>query len=154
MKAEVKDVAAVRKNLRPVSAVECDKGQVVGVLVKILTNASQAIKSQCREIPGTIRIDTYAEAGYTVCRVYNDGPGIQPEHLKRIFDPFFTTREAGGGMGLGLSMSYTIIRKSGGDLLVESEPGAGVTFLIKLPAAVCHKEAESKENIYKVRGTT
>ena len=135
MKREVKDVAVIKKNLRQVVAVKCDQEQIVTVLINILNNADQAIKGQSRKKPGTIRIDTYMEEEYTVCRIYDDGPGIKPEHLQRIFDPFFTTKEVGSGMGLGLSISFAIVKKYSGELLVESEPGVGTTFFVKLPVA-------------------
>ena len=61
------------------------------------------------------------------------GIGIPPEHLDRIFDPFFTTKKVGAGTGLGLSTSFNIVRRHGGTLRVESEPGAARTFRVQLP---------------------
>jgi len=65
--------------------------------------------------------------------VSDDGPGIPPETLPRIFDPFFTTRPHGQGTGLGLSVAYGIVHGLGGDIRVESGPGRGSTFRIRLP---------------------
>ena len=67
--------------------------------------------------------------------IEDHGAGIPPEHLKRIFDPFFTTREAGQGMGLGLSVAHAIVTAHGGAITVASMAGKGSTFRIELPAA-------------------
>ncbi len=66
-------------------------------------------------------------------RVADNGPGIAPEILPRIFDPFFTTKEVGHGMGLGLFVVYEIIEEHGGCIAVQSLPGQGATFCIRLP---------------------
>jgi len=67
-------------------------------------------------------------------RVKDNGPGIPADVLEKIFQPFFTTKPTGEGTGLGLSLAYDIITKGhGGDLIVESEPGGGAEFIIKLP---------------------
>ena len=69
-----------------------------------------------------------------IVTVSDDGPGIAREHLPKIFDPFFTTRQVGAGAGLGLSLSNGIVEEHGGTISVESEPGAGATFVVELPA--------------------
>lgn len=74
-----------------------------------------------------------AAARQVVLRVADTGIGIGPEHLGRIFDPFFTLKEVGKGTGLGLSVAFGIIRKHGGSIGVESTPGAGTCFTIRLP---------------------
>ena len=66
--------------------------------------------------------------------VQDTGGGIRPEHLARVFDPFFTTKPVGVGTGLGLSICHGIVTDLGGDIEVESEPGRGTTFRIRLPA--------------------
>jgi signal transduction histidine kinase len=85
----------------------------------------------------TIRTSREEEAVYI--EVEDNGPGINEEIIQNIFDPFFTTKGIGVGTGLGLSVSYTIINeKHGGRIWVESEPGKGATFKIKLPAGQIH----------------
>ena len=65
--------------------------------------------------------------------VSDDGVGIPPENRDRIFEPFFTTKKVGSGTGLGLSTSYSIVRRHGGTLSVKSHPGEGTTFHVFLP---------------------
>jgi len=67
--------------------------------------------------------------------VRDDGHGIPPEVLPRIFDPFFTTRDVGKGSGLGLFIAFEIIEEHGGCVAVESEPGKGTAFHVRLPAS-------------------
>ena len=67
-------------------------------------------------------------------RITDDGPGIAPEERRHIFDPFYSARQAGRGLGLGLSKAWRIITNHGGRIEVESQPGHGATFIIILPA--------------------
>jgi len=67
--------------------------------------------------------------------VHDNGMGISKSTMQKIFQPFFTTKPSGEGTGLGLSMSYDIIKAHGGELKVESEEGKGTTFIIQLPYA-------------------
>jgi signal transduction histidine kinase len=75
-----------------------------------------------------------AEGEFLCLRVRDEGEGIAPEHLPHIFEPFFTTKEVGEGTGLGLAVSYGIIREHGGWIAVESETQVGTTFSVFLPA--------------------
>ncbi|MNU02281.1 Sporulation kinase E [compost metagenome] len=63
----------------------------------------------------------------------DNGLGIEPANIGRVFEPFFTTRDVGAGLGLGLSMSYGIVQRHGGTLMVESEQGAWTEFVFDLP---------------------
>jgi signal transduction histidine kinase len=63
----------------------------------------------------------------------DNGPGIPPEEIGQVFDPFYTTKDVGEGTGLGLSVTYGIVRDHGGDIKVESEPGRFTRFIIRLP---------------------
>jgi two-component system NtrC family sensor kinase len=99
------------------------------VLVNLLVNAAHASDSG-----GRIAISTRnCEGGSGVAISISDqGRGISAEHLPRVFDPFFTTKRV-GGTGLGLSVSYGLLRRYGGDIAVTSEPGRGTTFEVLLP---------------------
>jgi two-component system NtrC family sensor kinase len=133
-KNEIKYVAEVEKELSQVPSAECIGNEINQVLLNIIVNAAQSIKSQHREDKGLIKIKTYADDEYVYCEVSDDGPGIPKEIIGKIYDPFFTTKEAGKGTGLGLSISYDIIvHKHKGDLSAESSIGKGTTFNIKIP---------------------
>jgi signal transduction histidine kinase len=75
--------------------------------------------------------------------VRDTGPGIAPDVIGRVFDPFFTTKPVGEGSGLGLSISHEIVKKHGGEIGVDSQPGAGATFTVALPIASAAAAAES-----------
>ena len=132
---EYKYNAEVTTALEPeLPEVYCHVGQINQVILNILVNAAQAIKEQGRQELGSIEIETGATAAHIWCRIKDDGPGIKPENLNKVFEPFFTTKPVGKGTGLGMNISYDIIvNKHQGELIVESEPGCGTAFTIKLP---------------------
>jgi len=77
-----------------------------------------------------------SESGDNVIMEFVDnGPGIKQEDLSRIFDPFFTTKGPGKGVGLGLSVSYAIVKNHGGEISVQSQLGKGTRFTVVLPSA-------------------
>jgi signal transduction histidine kinase/DNA-binding response OmpR family regulator len=121
----IKMIKGLAPNLRPIQA---DANQLQQVFVNMILNAYQAMPDG-----GDLRIITRA-VGSEVQAIFADtGVGIPPENLKYIFDPFFTTKEVGKGTGLGLSVSYGIIEAHGGRIEVDSQLGAGSTFVITLP---------------------
>jgi two-component system NtrC family sensor kinase len=133
-KNEIKYVAEVEKEYSNVPLIECVGGEINQVLLNIIINAAQSLKSQKRGEKGRIGLKTHADDEYVYCQISDDGPGIPKEIIGKIYDPFFTTKEAGKGTGLGLSISYDIIvHKHEGDLSVASTVGKGTTFTIKLP---------------------
>ena len=108
-----------------------DADLIKQVVLNIVVNAQQAISGPGRVVVTTRHLPgTPAQAEIEIA---DTGCGIPPEHLPHIFDPFFTTKEVGKGTGLGLSVSYGIIRSHGGDIEVESTPGTGSTFRVRLP---------------------
>lgn len=132
---ETQFVADIEKKIESPLYLLCNKGEIGQVLLNILLNAIHAVKIQNKDSLGKIAIEAYSLDEYVMCRISDNGPGIKEEHLNRIFDPFFTTKDVGSGVGLGLSTAYDIVvKKHGGDLSVNSEPGKGTSFTIKLPA--------------------
>jgi CheY-like chemotaxis protein len=107
--------------------VRADPGQLEQVIVNLAVNASDAMPHG-----GRLSIETRnAPAGSVELVVRDTGIGMDEQTLSRIFEPFFTTRDQ--GVGLGLASVYGIVHQSGGEVTVESTPGAGSTFTVRLP---------------------
>lgn len=108
--------------------IECLPGKLNQVILNILSNAIDAIESK-----GEILIYTTIHNGMFVLSIKDNGSGMDDSVKSRIFDPFFTTKTVGQGMGLGLSISYGIIKEHRGTINVESQAGVGTMFKIELP---------------------
>jgi two-component system, NtrC family, sensor kinase len=125
---EIKYKAEVVKRYGATPEVECMPSQLNQVFMNLLVNAGHAIAEH-----GTITIASGSVEDQVWIAISDTGSGIAPEVLGRIFDPFFTTKPVGQGTGLGLSLSYSIVRRHGGRIEVESEVGVGTTFRVWLP---------------------
>ncbi len=148
------------KNL---SYLDVDEGQITQVIENLVINAIQAMPDG-----GTIHVSAekvifekgknndckcFIKDGlYVKIKVQDRGVGIDAKDLKKVFDPFFTTKEEGSG--LGLAVSHSIIKKHGGCIKVESEPGVGTTFSIYLPSSSekALTKGKNKNNIVKGSG--
>jgi PAS domain S-box-containing protein len=108
-----------------------DYYQLQQVFLNLINNAQHAMASTGRR--GRLSVRTAQRDGKLRIEIGDNGGGMDRATLERIFDPFFTTKEQGQGTGLGLSVSYGIVREHGGTIRVESEPGRGTTFFIELP---------------------
>ncbi|MDX9748649.1 MAG: ATP-binding protein, partial [Paludibacter sp.] len=98
----------------------------------IFINAEQAITGE-----GKIEIGTSIDdKGYINLSIKDSGCGIDESHIPHVTDPFFTTKEPGTGSGLGLSISYTILKSHGGELSIQSKKNEGTTVQITLPQAI------------------
>ena len=126
---EIRHKAQVVRQYGVLPQVRCLPSQLNQVFMNLLVNAAQAISRD-----GVITIRTGMEKGRVRIDVSDNGAGIARQDLQRIFDPFFTTKPVGLGTGLGLSVSYSIIRKHGGEISVDSTPGVGTTFTVRLPS--------------------
>ena len=110
--------------------VHVNANRIKQVIINILTNAIKAMPKGGRlQVQGALSED----GRFVNVTVRDTGVGIAPNVLPHIFDPFFTTGDAGQGTGLGLSVSYGIIKRHGGAISVQSEPGAGSAFTVALP---------------------
>ena len=122
----------IDKQFGQIPAVTCSPSQVNQVFLNLITNAAQALQG----MPGTlgrITLTTRATDDGVTVEVADNGKGIPPEVLPKIFDPFFSTKEIGKGTGLGLSISYKIVQQHGGRIEVDSTPGKGTRFSVRLP---------------------
>lgn len=102
------------------------------VFINLASNARDAIEATQRG-SGEVRITTQSSEKFVEVRFADDGVGMSEKTKTKVFNPFFTTKEVGQGMGLGLSLSYGILNKIQGSLLVESELGKGAAFIVRLP---------------------
>lgn len=133
---EIKDVK-VERDLRGDTMAMGDEADIIGVLINLFSNAALAMR-QLQDRKPQLFIGAVEDGARLRVTVRDNGPGIAPHLLGRVFEPFFTTREVGQGLGLGLSISYGVIRRHGGTLVADSVAGAWTTFSFDLPrAAAC-----------------
>ncbi|HAI39971.1 MAG TPA: hypothetical protein DCM40_18675, partial [Maribacter sp.] len=113
-------------------------GQDIGrVILNLITNAFYVVKKKKEENPNgyepTVSVTTEKQGNKVLIKVSDNGNGVPKEVLDKIFQPFFTTKPSGEGTGLGLSLSYDIVKVHGGELTVETKQGEGTTFTISFP---------------------
>lgn len=125
---ELKNRITVEKNYGNIPKIRCFPNQLNQVFMNIIINATQAIEGQ-----GTLSISTFMDNEEVEIDFEDSGKGIPESALKKIFDAGFTTKEKGVGSGLGLAISQKIIERHQGSILVESTPGIGTKFKIRLP---------------------
>ena len=139
-KIDLSGAAATIKGEGDLTKIVCDEQQIKQALVALLINACEAVH------PGegviTIHSRYVADASAAEIRINDNGVGMDRETRQHIFEPFFTTKEQGKGVGLGLAVVYGIVTGHAGEIEVESSPGNGTTFVIRLPAGVDSKSLE------------
>jgi two-component system NtrC family sensor kinase len=125
-----KGVALVERYEADGALVHASPNQITQSFLALLTNARQAMPDG-----GSVTIDVRRAGAEALATVADTGPGIAPELQPHIFEPFFTTRPDSGGTGLGVSVSRLIAEAHGGSLTVDSQPGRGAAFTLRLPLA-------------------
>ncbi len=136
---EWKYVSEVKLDLAPdIPAVPCLSDEMNQVILNMIVNAAQAIEEKLGDNPegekGVISIKTRTDGNWVELRISDTGTGMSEEIQPMIFEPFFTTKEVGRGSGQGLAIARNVVvEKHGGTIEVESEPGKGTTFIIRLP---------------------
>jgi signal transduction histidine kinase len=103
------------------------------------TQINVALRAMCKNAleaighSGHIEVELEGSEDEAVIRVSDDGPGVLPDERAHLFDPFYSSRQAGRGLGTGLSKCWRIVTGHGGKIGVESEPGEGAVFTVTLP---------------------
>jgi len=121
---------SLSRSLPPVLA---DADQLTQVFTNLLVNAEQALRDA--PMPRRLRITSrLTKQSEVVVKIKDNGPGVPDDIRRRIFDPFFTTKEVGSGTGIGLSICHRILEVHDGRIKVETTPGGGATFVVRLPA--------------------
>jgi PAS domain S-box-containing protein len=118
----------VVRRLGAVPPVRCFRGQMNQVFLNLIKNAAEAIEDR-----GTITLRTFRKGRRAVVEVADTGRGMDEEVRRKLFEPFFTTKPVGKGLGLGLSISATIVQNHGGQISVRSRPRKGALFRVDLP---------------------
>jgi len=134
---QLRVTAVVEKDYGLLPLVACAPQELQQVFLNLVLNASQAIADR-----GKIRVRTEAQGGSVMVWIEDDGRGMDADLLDRIFDPFFTTKPVGEGTGLGLGIAHEIVRKHGGEISIDSKPGRGSVFSVRLPVRVDTLEGE------------
>ena len=130
-KADNEHIALLERFQSDLPMVQGDASGLRQVFLNLTMNAIQSIAG-----PGQVEIATFTQDGMVTATITDNGCGITPMNLERIWDPFFTTKGVGNGVGLGLALSYNIIKKHDGVIDVDSTQGKGSKFTVRLP--VCH----------------
>jgi signal transduction histidine kinase len=130
---------SIVKDYTPLPTIPCAPQELQQVFLNLVMNAGQAIGDA-----GEVRIATRATDECIIVEISDDGCGIEPELQVRIFEPFFTTKPVGTGTGLGLGIARQIVRKHGGSIEVESCPGRGSEFSVRLPVHADRMEPHSQ----------
>jgi signal transduction histidine kinase len=117
-----------------------NKNRLEQIIFNLVTNARDAIQHcPVREENGekcVIKITSRAKGNAVVFSITDTGIGIPEDTKEKIFEPFFTTKDVGKGMGLGLAITYGIVRDFGGTIAVDSHPGKGTCFTIQFPRSL------------------
>ena len=151
-RSEWRHVADVEMNLDPdLPQVLCLAGEFNQVILNMLVNAAHAIADVVGDGAngkGIITVSTRHDGDCVEIRIQDTGSGIAEDGQVHIFDTFFTTKEVGKGTGQGLSIAHAVItKKHGGTIAVDSAPGKGATFIIRLPIPATIIDTESEKEV-------
>lgn len=133
VRREIEQTAVLERDIdRDLPPLLVPRTRIAQVLTNVLINAAHAVREVDRSVH-RVRISARADDEAIAIVVSDTGPGIAPEDVDRIFDPFYTTKRQDLGTGLGLSISRSILRRLGGDMMVDSVHGDGASFLLMIP---------------------
>ena len=127
--AAFQDIRIIRELDSNLPRIPLDASKIKQVFMNIFVNASDAMSGR-----GTLTINSSKEDDkFVVINIKDTGCGIPEKDINKLFDPFFTTKAVGDGTGLGLAVSYGIVKSHQGRIRVKSKVGEGTEFIIKLP---------------------
>ncbi|MBN1831995.1 MAG: PAS domain S-box protein [Deltaproteobacteria bacterium] len=137
---KLREIETVWNLEEDIPKIMADPGQLEQVFINLFLNARDAIEQRWgsqRPLPGEKRIAVKTESNgeKIICEICDTGIGIPETHRDRVFEPFFTTKEVGKGMGLGLSISYGIVKEYGGTIRVLPNDPEGACFILEFPIA-------------------
>ncbi|MFL5304736.1 MAG: ATP-binding protein [Polyangia bacterium] len=133
LRNELKYRARVERELKASRSVRASGARLGQVFLNLILNAAQAL-DETQTKRNLVRVRSYDDGPDVIVEVSDNGPGIPEEIRPRIFESFFTTKPRGMGTGLGLPISLGIVRSLGGEIVVDTHPGDGATFRVRLPA--------------------
>ncbi|VAX22828.1 histidine kinase [hydrothermal vent metagenome] len=163
VRAKLRKHITITENYLNISEIKGHFSKLEQVFVNLLVNAADAINEKMERMrkdgvspadcAGVIDVSATIIEGaggenssdYLVLTFFDNGGGISEEKMNKVFDPFFTTKPVGVGTGLGLYISYEIITQHGGEISVQSEPGEGTAFVIKLPVQGSKESGSAKK---------
>lgn len=128
---EVNNIKIMRSYDNNIPPTVADGYQLQQVFLNLINNAFDAMREDYEG--GVLNVKTYRENGMLILEVADDGPGVSEDLQEKIFDPFFTTKEVGKGTGLGMSLSYGIVKEHGGAIYLDKSYQDGAKFVIELP---------------------
>lgn len=131
-RAQSEDIEIETRICEREPVVRADGIRIEQVMLNLVKNAMDAVQGTSQR---RVRIEIDHQNEWVSFQVSDSGPGIPPEDLGSVFEPFFTTKKRGEGLGLGLSISFGIVKDHGGTIRAESSPGGGACFTVRLPAA-------------------
>jgi CheY-like chemotaxis protein len=140
----VNDIEVIRELERDLPCTMLDFHQMQQVFLNLINNAQQAIE-MVPDRQGRLLVRTSHDAGNIRVEITDNGIGMTPEVVQKAFDPFFTTKRKGQGTGLGLSVSYGIVKEHGGRIEARGRPNEGATFIVEIPIAGSQKEDAGSE---------
>jgi signal transduction histidine kinase len=121
---------------------ECVPEEFNQVVTNLVQNAIEAVA----DATGRVRVSGAVAGDALVLSVKDNGPGIAPDVKGRLFTPFFTTKGPGRGMGLGLTITRRVVQSLGGTLEVQSAPGAGSEFVVRVPRRQASRSSDCRQS--------
>jgi two-component system, NtrC family, sensor kinase len=131
---QIQHIKVVKDLAKDLPKCMVDSDQLQQVLMNLIINAIQAMSAG-----GILTLRTTSENDQVIIDVQDTGCGISQENIRKLFTPFFTTKKEVKGVGLGLAVSYGIIERHHGKILVKSKEGSGTTFSVYLPVSYAEK---------------